>query len=102
MLASAGLLVGCGASIPPIELIDARQAYAQGSSRYNRESLQLRADAVPGYIISCGYPSVLVHARGVGRNRTVAENATAEGRTKNLRVEIIVGRADRQQGSIAR
>jgi len=30
--ACAGLLVGCAASIPPIELIDARQAYAHATA----------------------------------------------------------------------
>ena len=67
---------------------------SQGSSSYNQELSQRRADAVRSYIISRGYPSNLIQAHGIGKDRPVADNASAEGRANNRRVEIIVDHAD--------
>jgi len=65
-------------------------ADAQGSSSYNQVLSQQRADAVRSYLISRGYQSDLIQARGIGEDRPVADNASAEGRANNRRVEIIV------------
>ena len=65
---------------------------SRGSSNYNQELSQRRADAVRSYIISRGYPGELIQARGIGKDRPVADNASAEGRANNRRVEIIVDR----------
>jgi outer membrane protein OmpA-like peptidoglycan-associated protein len=66
---------------------------SQGSSSYNQVLSQQRADAVRSYLISRGYPSDLIQAQGIGEDRPVADNASAEGRANNRRVEIIVERA---------
>jgi outer membrane protein OmpA-like peptidoglycan-associated protein len=66
---------------------------SQGSSSYNQELSQRRADAVRSYIISRGYSSDLIQANGIGKDRPVADNASAEGRADNRRVEIIVDHA---------
>ena len=66
---------------------------SQGSSSYNQVLSQQRADAVRSYLISRGYPSDLIQAQGIGEDRPVADNASAEGRANNRRVEIIVSRA---------
>jgi len=66
---------------------------SQGSSSYNQVLSQQRADAVRSYLISRGYPSDLIQAQGIGEDRPVADNANAEGRANNRRVEIIVSRA---------
>lgn len=66
---------------------------SQGSSRHNQELSQQRADAVRSYLISRGYPSDLIQAQGIGEDRPVADNSSAEGRANNRRVEIIVDRA---------
>lgn len=66
---------------------------SQGSSSYNQELSQRRADAVRSYIISRGYSSNLIQAIGIGKDRPVADNASAEGRANNRRVEIIVDHA---------
>jgi outer membrane protein OmpA-like peptidoglycan-associated protein len=66
---------------------------SQGSSSYNQVLSQQRADAVRSYLISRGYPSELIQAHGIGKDRPVADNASAEGRANNRRVEIIVDRA---------
>ena len=66
---------------------------SQGSSSYNQVLSQQRADAVRSYLISRGYPSELIQAHGIGKDRPVADNASPEGRANNRRVEIIVDRA---------
>ena len=65
---------------------------SQGSSSYNQALSQQRADAVRSYLISRGYPGDLIQAQGIGEDRPVADNANAEGRANNRRVEIIVDR----------
>ena len=65
---------------------------SRGSSSYNQELSQRRADAVRSYIISRGYPGALIQASGIGEDRPVADNGSAEGRANNRRVEIIVDR----------
>jgi len=67
---------------------------SQGSSSYNLALSQNRADAVRAYIISRGYPSALILAKGIGKDRPVSDNGNAEGRANNRRVEIIMDRAD--------
>ena len=66
---------------------------AQGSSSYNQDLSQRRADAVRSYIISRGYSGDLIHAQGIGKERPIADNTSAEGRANNRRVEIIIDRA---------
>ena len=65
---------------------------SQGSTGYNQELSQRRADAVRSYLISRGYPSDLIQAQGIGENRPLADNSSAEGRANNRRVEIIIDR----------
>jgi outer membrane protein OmpA-like peptidoglycan-associated protein len=63
---------------------------SRGSAVLNQELSQRRADAVRSYIISRGYSSELIQARGIGKDRPVGNNASAEGRANNRRVEIVV------------
>jgi outer membrane protein OmpA-like peptidoglycan-associated protein len=65
---------------------------SRGSSSYNQVLSQQRADAVRTYIISRGYPADMIQSQGIGKDRPVADNASAEGRANNRRVEIIVDR----------
>ncbi|MRR36670.1 OmpA family protein [bacterium] len=65
---------------------------SQGESDYNQELSRQRADAVRSYIIARGYPGTLIQAQGMGEEKPVADNASAEGRANNRRVEIIVER----------
>ena len=66
---------------------------SQGSSSYNLELSQKRADAVRMFLVSRGYPGELIQAHGIGEDSPVASNANAEGRANNRRVEIVVNRA---------
>jgi outer membrane protein OmpA-like peptidoglycan-associated protein len=67
---------------------------SQGSSSYNQSLSLRRAEAVRSYIISRGYPSNLIQAQGIGKDRPIADNGNAEGRANNRRVEIVVARAE--------
>ena len=65
---------------------------SRGSSDHNQVLSQQRADAVRSYLISCGYPGDLIQAQGIGQERPVGDNASADGRANNRRVEIVVDR----------
>lgn len=75
---------------------------SQGSSSNNQKLSEQRAEAVRSYIISRGYPSDLIQAQGAGETKPIADNASAEGRANNRRVEIIVERATPVQGSLGK
>ncbi|WP_319380074.1 OmpA family protein [Thiomicrorhabdus sp.] len=61
---------------------------SQGSEAYNMELSQKRADAVKGYLVSKGVAAERMAAVGEGESNPVADNATAEGRAQNRRVEL--------------
>jgi outer membrane protein OmpA-like peptidoglycan-associated protein len=63
---------------------------SQGSASKNQELSQARADSVRVQLISNGIPADKIRAQGLGSNRPVADNNTAEGRANNRRVEIVV------------
>jgi outer membrane protein OmpA-like peptidoglycan-associated protein len=63
---------------------------SQGKDAYNVDLSQRRADAVRTYLVSQGYPPDLIVAHGAGKTLPVADNATAEGRANNRRVEIVI------------
>jgi outer membrane protein OmpA-like peptidoglycan-associated protein len=59
-----------------------------GSDAYNLDLSQRRADAVARYLISRGVSSARIQTKGMGEGYPVADNATAEGRALNRRVEV--------------
>lgn len=61
-----------------------------GSDELNMKLSKDRADAVASYLMSRGLPKDRITTEGLGSSRPVANNATAEGRAINRRVEIIV------------
>lgn len=61
-----------------------------GGEEYNLELSQHRADAVLGFLSQEGIDASALRAVGHGMARPVADNATAEGRKKNRRVEIVI------------
>ena len=63
---------------------------SQGKDAYNLDLSQRRADAVRMYLVSQGYPPDLIVAHGAGKSLPIADNATAEGRANNRRVEIVI------------
>jgi outer membrane protein OmpA-like peptidoglycan-associated protein len=66
---------------------------SRGSQDGNLALSQRRAESVRSYLVSRGYPAEKIEARGIGQERPVAENRTAEGRANNRRVEIVVQRS---------
>ena len=61
-----------------------------GGNDYNLALSKRRADAVAKVLVDGGYPAEKIDAKGLAASVPVAENATAEGRSKNRRVVIIV------------
>ena len=61
-----------------------------GQRSYNLDLSRRRAEAVRAYLVDRGVRSELFAVQGVGPDRPVANNKTAEGRANNRRVEIII------------
>jgi outer membrane protein OmpA-like peptidoglycan-associated protein len=63
---------------------------SQGQRQYNMDLGQKRADAVKAQLVARGVAADRIRSVGVGPDRPVADNKSAEGRANNRRVEIIV------------
>lgn len=61
-----------------------------GDDAYNQELSEERATAVRDYLVQHGVDANKIYAWGAGESMPVASNTTAEGRTQNRRVEILV------------
>lgn len=63
---------------------------SQGRRDYNLALSQARAEAVRSFLTSRGVPAEALRAVGVGPDRPIADNRSAEGRANNRRVEIVL------------
>ncbi|MDB4939087.1 MAG: outer membrane protein [Labilithrix sp.] len=63
---------------------------SQGQRQYNMDLGQKRAEAVKAQLVARGVAADRITAVGVGPDRPIADNKSAEGRANNRRVEIIV------------
>jgi outer membrane protein OmpA-like peptidoglycan-associated protein len=63
---------------------------SKGTPTSNQVLSENRARAVMDYLIARGVPAGSITSVGIGQARPVADNATAEGRANNRRVEIII------------
>src|SRR3984957_11352145 len=61
-----------------------------GSDQYNQKLSENRADAVRDFLISQGVQPDNITATGYGKAKPVADNATAQGRSQNRRVNLVV------------
>ena len=61
-----------------------------GTDAKNERLSQQRAEAVKDYLVSRGVKADRVTAKGFGKAKPIATNATPEGRAENRRVEIII------------
>lgn len=66
---------------------------SRGSASSNADLSLRRAQAVLAYLVTRGVPTARIRAQGIGPDRPVANNGSAEGRANNRRVEIILSRA---------
>jgi len=63
---------------------------SQGGANLNQVLSQKRAEAVRDALVQDGVSAERLTAVGLGKDRPVADNDTAEGRARNRRVEIVV------------
>jgi outer membrane protein OmpA-like peptidoglycan-associated protein len=63
---------------------------SRGNAAENDALSLRRAQSVRDYMVSRGIPSEKATAEGLGASKPVADNATADGRAENRRVEIVV------------
>ncbi len=82
----AGILVAYGGICPRLE------GYTDnvGSDEYNLKLSRKRADAVRDYLVFQGLPPANLTAAGLGNTNPAALNATAAGRERNRRVEMLI------------
>ncbi|VAW74600.1 Outer membrane protein A precursor [hydrothermal vent metagenome] len=63
---------------------------SSGAAAYNQKLSQRRAAAVKNFLMDNGVSTRVMTTLGLGEDKPVANNATAEGRAKNRRVEITI------------
>ncbi|OIQ03591.1 MAG: hypothetical protein COS82_05180 [Zetaproteobacteria bacterium CG06_land_8_20_14_3_00_59_53] len=63
---------------------------SRGKDSYNQQLSEKRAASVRAYLVGHGIAGDRLTSRGYGESKPVADNATAEGRAKNRRVELVV------------
>ena len=63
---------------------------SSGAADYNQKLSQRRAAAVKNFLMDNGVSTKVMTTLGLGEDKPVASNATAEGRAKNRRVEITI------------
>jgi len=61
-----------------------------GSDATNMKLSNERADSVRSFLVENGIDAKRILARGYGKAYPVASNATAEGRQKNRRVDVVI------------
>lgn len=73
-----------------------------GSDAFNQTLSENRARTVMNYLITKGVPAARLRSQGFGETMPVADNGTAEGRTRNRRVEIKIVPVTKEDVAAAR
>lgn len=69
-------------------IVSAGHTDSRGSNEYNQSLSERRANSVAKYLLSKGVIEARIEAVGFGEDNPIADNATAEGRSLNRRVEL--------------
>ena len=83
-------LSGIVSAYPGLKLQVEGHTDSVGAPDFNQKLSEDRAGAVRDYLVQQGIDSASVSSVGLGEGIPIADNATAAGRQKNRRVEIIV------------
>jgi OOP family OmpA-OmpF porin len=76
---------------PDLKIVIEGHTDSVGTNAYNKKLSQRRADAVKNYMVQKnGIDSSHISTVGYGEEKPIADNATAEGRAQNRRVEAAV------------
>jgi outer membrane protein OmpA-like peptidoglycan-associated protein len=62
-----------------------------GNAQSNQKLSEDRAASVKSYLISKGLAEARIESKGFGAGSPIADNATAAGKAKNRRVQIVLG-----------
>jgi outer membrane protein OmpA-like peptidoglycan-associated protein len=63
----------------------------KGSAEVNQPLSEKRAAAVKAYLLKKGLKQDQIESKGLGSSQPIADNNTEDGRSKNRRVEIVLG-----------
>lgn len=83
-------LSGIVLNYPGLKLQVEGHTDSTGTAEFNQKLSEQRAGSVRDYLVLQGLEANSITATGLGQGMPVADNATAAGRQKNRRVEIIV------------
>jgi outer membrane protein OmpA-like peptidoglycan-associated protein len=83
-------LAGILLVIPDLTVTVEGHTDSTGSAEYNLQLSKLRAESVQAFLGGQGVAPERLSAVGFGMERPIADNATAEGRKRNRRVEIVI------------
>ena len=75
---------------PKTNIIVEGHTDSSGSDAYNMELSKNRAQAVTNYLSSNGIPASRIETNWFGEDQPKHDNSTAEGRSKNRRVELAI------------
>jgi outer membrane protein OmpA-like peptidoglycan-associated protein len=75
---------------PGLKLEVERHTDNVGGEEYNQRLSEQRAAAVRDYLVKENIPAASVTVKGFGKTQPVVSNATAAGRQRNRRVELVV------------
>lgn len=79
-----------GAQVVDVDIIG--HTDSMGAEEYNQQLSERRATAMKNYLVNeRGLDGSIIDVSGKGETAPVADNATAEGRAQNRRVEVHVG-----------
>jgi outer membrane protein OmpA-like peptidoglycan-associated protein len=92
-------LTGILLVMPDLNLRVEGHTDSTGSAEHNQRLSEQRAQAVVAFVTEQGLEATRLTAFGYGPTRPLADNASAEGRKRNRRVEIVVAEGQIQEAA---